>query len=815
MTGWQNDLRMSMRAFARAPLLSGVIIATLAGGIGMTAAMYSIVDAVLVRNLPLPDAHELVRFSQDRPAGTQRNWGYSYAMYRALSRQMSSARLAGYSGVQLNVTTSGVAERVSGVRVTDTFFAVTGLPLALGRSFSREEEASGLNLVVISHEFWRDALGADPQVVGRAINLGAAPYEVIGVTGPGAHLIQQINQRTGAPADRLDLYVPLEPFGAQQADLTSTIQLVGRLQGGATVSQARDEAFGVLDAFLTERGSTGWQTRAVGLQEYVIGTSRLPLLVLFGAVGVLLVMVCANLGGLVLVRGVGRSPEWLTRSLLGANRRRIARQILMENGVLAVAGGVLGLVFAGWIIAFVRANAPAALPRAGEIALDGRAAAFALALVVATTLLFGLLPAAVAARQSVGSLLSRSRQTMGVSARRALKGLVAVQVAMALVLLTGSGVLMRSLNALLAQDPGFSAAGVIQTAVDLPIEKYAADTDVARFTDAVREQLTALPGAEMVVVSSITLPTQSPQIRFQKADVAGADGAGSARQSGVSPDYFSALDIRIVEGRGFTEADHAGAPGVAIVTRALAERYWPGETAVGRRVLIGSWRTFRATGMSTPPVEREIVGVTENLSAMGIDPGPPVEMLFAPFAQDPWGLHAYLVKATGPAAQVTGAIRRAVAAVDAQQPVFLVGPMLADQLADISRERTSTAVLGTFAIVALIISSLGIYGVVAYSVVLRRREIGVRVALGAGARSVSRLVARESLLPVTIGLAGGLLAALMAVRLLRGLLFEVSPFDPVAFAGAAVTLAALALVAAVVPARRTSRVDPWSALRPE
>lgn len=818
MSGWGADLKMAARSFLRSPMLNGVIVLTLAVGIGATSAMFTVVDGVLLRPLPLPEPDALVRFSQERPQNGQRGWGYSYAMYETLAAGVRAAELATYSNASFNVEGVDGPARVDGTRVSDSFFPVTGMRLQRGRTFTREEEAGDAGVMVVSHEFWRDFLGSDPDVLGRSISVSGRPFEIVGVLAEGQNLIRQLNQASGFQQIRdvrADLYLPLEPFGRMQAELTSTIQMLGRLRAGATVEQARTEVFDINDRFLADRGATGWRTEAIAVPDYIVQNSRTPLLILFGSVAVLLLILSANVAGLMLVRAVGRNGEWVARRALGASRGRIVRQIVTEAGLLAAVGGVAGVALAAILVGGIQHGAAAAIPRADELEISLRALVFALGAAGVTALLFGLGPALAASRGAPGEALASNRQTLSRKGRTALRALVAAQVTLALVLLSGSAVLLRSLGNLLEQDPGFDARHVIQGSVELGTDRYPSDADVARFATDVRQQLASLPGVEAAAVASVTMPLMGPRIRFQKEDVEGEDGQGGALQVGVSPEYFQVLDIGMSEGRALGPADGAQAPGVAVITPALAARYWPDESPVGKRIVIGSWRTFRTTGSSTPPITREIVGVTEEITGIGIDPGPPVEMLFAPFEQDPWRSQAYLVRATGEAGPVITAMRSAVLEADPSQPVFDMGPLLDDQREVIERERLSTTVLGGFAAVALILSGLGIYGVVAYSVALRRREIGIRVAVGADARSVSGLFLVEGLAPVALGVVAGLALAVVSVRLLEGLLYQVSPLDPVAFVAASTLLGAAAAVSTYLPARRTARIDPVEALTPE
>ena len=410
MRGWAGDLKIAIRSFMRTPALAGIMVLTLALGIGANAAIFSIVDGVILKDLSYQNADELFWLSQEHAQNGVTSWQYSYAQYRVLSETVETAELAVYTTAAFNLESPEGPVRANAARVSDTFLPLLGVLPAQGRTFTREEEAAQLDLAVISHAFWTDRMGSDPRAIGRSLSLGQESFEIIGVMPPGARIVSQMNTADGAPDALIDLYIPLESFGALQGDMVSTLRLLGRVNPGATAEQARAEVEQVVTTFLSERGAQGWSTAIVSLQDFLVGSSRGPLLILMGSVGVLLVMVCVNLTGLLLVRGVGRSGEWASRRALGASRSRIVRHLLTEGAVLSLVGGPLGLGLAEGVLASVRAVAPAGLPRVEELALDWRAVLFSLALASLTAVLFGMMPALAAARRSPAAALTSSRQ---------------------------------------------------------------------------------------------------------------------------------------------------------------------------------------------------------------------------------------------------------------------------------------------------------------------------------------------------------------------------------------------------------------------
>ncbi len=814
MNGWNGDLRAAVRTLARSPGLTAVMVVTLGLGIGVNAALFSVVNGVVLRQLPLPEPEGLVYFSQEMPERSIQDWQYSYAQFRELGQRLRSVDLAVFSTTAFNLATADRAVRVTATRTSDTFFPITGLQPVVGRVFNRAEEAAGARVAVLSHEFADQHLSGPTAALGRTLTLGGESYEVIGVMPPEVRLVQELDARSGAGDRPVDIYLPLEAFASLQGDLVSTLRMIGRLAPGTSLEQARAEAEGVLTEFLESRGSEGWITRAYDLRTRLVGSVRRPLWILLGASGLLLVMVCVNLSGLQLVRSVGRSGEWAARKALGASRLRITRQLLTEGLLLSGTGGLVGLVLAYGGVEVLQRGAGSTLPRVEELSVDAITILFSAGLAVGATILFGLLPAHAAASRPPAAALATSRQTLTARGRRLLRGLVAAEVTMAIVLLAGSGVLLRSLGNLLDRDPGYSLSGVLRAQTELDDDRYSFDVEIAQFSASALDRLRGLPGVEKAAVAAMPNPTVGPRKLFQIDGLEGEEYRSAATENAVSPDYFDVMGIEVIEGRGFTEQDVAGSTPVVIMTRALAERAWPGESAIGKRISTGSWRRFIRTGVSTDPVLREVVGVVEDLQGVGIEPGPPLLAVFSPMAQEPWLGQVFLLRTAASDDQV-GPVRTALAELDPNQPLYDIGPALEDRRVAIATERVSAHVLGGFALAALLLSILGVYGVVAYSVVLRRKEIGIRMAVGASSAALSRMFVQEGLAPVLLGMAAGIGIAFWAVGLLGSMLYDVQARDPLAFLAAGGVLALAAMASTYLPARRTARVDPVASLKGE
>jgi predicted permease len=773
------DLRFAFRALRRHRGFAAAVAAMLALGIGANTAIFSVVNAVLLRGLPYPAPERLIMAFTTYP-----DFGHSSTSLDDFRDWRDGARgtveLAAFGSANYNVTGDGAPERAQGAAVTANYFRVLGATPTLGRAFLPEEERGSVpRVVMLGHDFWRRRFGGDPGVVGRTLTLNGLPRTVVGVA-PATVILPR-----GA-----DLFVPQRTdttFGRRSEFLT----VVGRVAPGATIEGARGVLATVaarLTAQYPETNSSRLTVDVTPMRDEVVGAARPALLVLAGAVGLVLLVACANVANLLLVRATTREREVATRAALGASRLRVARQLLAESVVLAAAGGAAGVLLAAVAVRLVRALGADVLPRAAEVSLDPAALAFAVVVSVGTGVLFGLAPALRLARSDLQSLLRGGGRGVagGGAAQRARGVLVGAEVALSVLLLVGAGLLLRSFVALQRSEPGFVAEGVLTARVVLPQSAYAdVDRDVAPFQRTLLDRLRAVPGVRAAALAS-TLPLSGAGYVTFTIQGRESQPGEDVQPFDVSDDYFRAMGVRLVRGRTFTPQDGPGAPRVAVVNEEAARRFWPGRDPIGARIAVGDTTQYQT-----------VVGVVANVRQEGMT-AKPYPQLYGAIRQDPTRGVAVVVRTAGDPAQLTSAVRRAVAALDPTLPVYDVATMTQRVSRDVARPRTTAAVVTGFGAVAQ-----------------RTRELGVRMALGASRGDVRRLVVRLGMTPVVAGLAVGLIAAPAAARGLGALLYGVAPVDPLAYGGAAAFLALVALAATWLPAERATRVAPMVALRQE
>ena len=803
-----QDLRYAVRSLMRRPAFAAVVVLTLALGIGANTAIFSVVNAVLLRPLPYADPERLVMAWGRYPEFGRTSTSLpDFVDWKAGAT--SFAQMAALHNSVFNLTGDGEPEQLTADRVSANFFPTLGVRPQLGRTFLPEEEKVGGDddVVVLSHAFWQRRFGGDPRIVGREVTLSGRPFTVIGVAPRDFRFLRDVD--VWAPA-RLDT------AGNRRAEY---LTVFGRLKPGVTVQQAGAELAGVVKRLGEQYPETNGtiQSEVIGMKDDLVGDVRPALLVFTGAVGLVLLIACANVANLLLARAAAREREVAVRIALGAGSGRLVRQLLTESVVLSVIGGAAGLVLASLAVSSLRASGTEILPRLGEVRVDVVVALFALLLAVVTGLLFGLAPALRLRGGSGGALHDALHDALREGARGAGGGavtrlrnaLVLGEVAVAVVLLVGAGLLIRSFDKLNRVDPGFNPRGVLTYGVILPRARYGDVAAVPAVYDRLLERTRQIPGVRHAAVST-TLPMEGTgywtfNIEGKQA-VEGGPGQ-DLQPFDVSPEYFRALGIPLRSGRLIEPTDAPGAPRVAVVNEELVKRYFAGKDPIGARITYGNPE-------DTAAVWWTVVGVVGTVAQEGLKAKPYAQM-YRPIAQAPSrGLWVSMRTAGDPLAAATAA-RAALKAVDAELPLNDMQTMeqrVADSLA---QPRVSVTLLSVFAAVALALAAVGIYGVVSYAVAQRTREIGIRMALGAKAGDVLRLVVRQGMLPAVAGLALGLAGALAATRAMASLLYGVEAADPMTFALVAVFLAAVALVATYVPARRATRVAPTEALRYE
>lgn len=793
-----QDLRIAIRALRRHRSFTLVAVLTLALGIGATTALFSVVYGVLLKPLPYVAAEQLMAIGQVTKGGTQVavDGSVSHLNYLDWKRETRTLQsMALWSRSRVVVTNVGDADVFDAAAVTPDFFRVFEAPPILGRTFTAEEDRpQGPPAIVVSHGFWQTRLGGRTDVLSQAVEIGGRMRPIVGVAPPGF-----------AFPPGASVWLPLASDDQRCGRDCVYSNVIARAGEGTTVDAARAEMIAIAASLEAEypAANTGVTVEVTSLRDRTVGDVRLALTILLGAVIMVLLIACANVANLVLVRGTARHGELAVRSALGAGRRGLVSYLLAENLVLAIAGGAAGLVLAAWGVDTLKWLAPANLPRIDEVAFDRPAFLFSLGLVGLTTLLFGLGPSIRLSRVPPMRALGQ-RGAIDGSGGAARAGLLAAEIGLALVLLLGAGLMLRSLAAQQRIDPGWRSDGITTFLVSLPAARYPADRVVDTF-DRLDAELAGVPGVESVGrISGLPLGTSENVLDFTRTDrpIPEPGQVPSALYRVVDPDYFRLLGIAIQAGRAFEPGDRASGPRVAIISRALAETYFAGEDPIGRTIRMGA------------PDPIEIVGVAANVRSQQLQSDAAPEM-YVPHAQAGSRAMTFVVKSNRPAAQVLDDAREVVRRLDTRVPLLFAGPFRALEDAALARPRFYLWLLGLFAALAVTLAAVGIYGVVAYAVTRRTREIGVRLALGASRRQVVALMLWYGLRPSIVGVAAGLAAAVAGGRLIEGLLYEVPPSDPFTFVSVTLGLVAVAGLASVLPAARASRVAPAEALRTE
>jgi putative ABC transport system permease protein len=808
-TLWQ-DLHYGLRMLLRNPAFAFVAVMTLALGIGANTAIFSVVNAVILRPLPYESPEQLVRVGGAN-LRTGRGMG-SFSpqdFYDWRERNTVFEQIAAYDGWSPGLTGTGEPERIEAARVSASFFSILRAKPQLGRAFLPGEDQPGNNMVVVlGHSLWQRRFGADPSVINSQITLNGASYTIVGVMPASFETPRFTRSILAEP----ELWAPFAPNlndwtrGGRAVDAA-----VARLKPGVTLEQAEAELKAIARQLEQQYPNTnaGQSISVASLHESLVGKSRTALLVLLVAVGFVLLIACANVANLLLARAAARQKEIAIRTALGAGRLRIIRQLLTESVLLATLGGALGLLSALWTTDLLIAGATDALPRLNGTAVDAHVLGFTLLVSLLTGIAFGSAPALQASRPDLNEMLKEGGRTSALGGARVRGLLIVAEVAVSLVLLIGAGLLIRSFLRLQEVTPGFNPEHVLALEMFLPGIKYPEDYQHIAFYEDVLKRTRALPGVEAAgVVSVLPVSDNYDRIGFSvEGEPPPPPGEGpDADRYMISSGYFQALAIPLQSGRQFNEQDGAAdAQPVVIINETLARRYWQTSAlALGKRVRVGDegrpWRT--------------VVGIVGDVKQYGLDT-PSTMQVYLPHQQSPSQQMTLVVRAGGDPASQTAAVRNEIWAVDKDQPVYNIRTMEQVLAKSIAGRRFNMLLLGIFASVALLLAAVGIYGVISYSVTQRTHEIGIRMALGAQGRDVLRMVVGQGMILALIGVAIGVIASFALTRVMSSLLFGVSATDPLTFGGIALLLTVVAFLACFIPARKAAKVDPMVALRYE
>jgi putative ABC transport system permease protein len=794
-----RDTRYAVRQLLKTPGFTAVAILTLALGIGATSAMFSVINGVLLRPLPYPAPDSLVRVHEIVPQYGR----FSVAPATFLDwRQQNTVfeRIAAYAPGTATFADAGGPERVPSAAVSWDLFELLQVAPALGRGFAAEEDVPGKSsVIVLSHGMWQRRFGSDPAVLGRPVTLNGAPFTIIGVMPAGFYF----------PARQTEFWTPIALNPANATRGGHFLGVVARIKPGVGEAQAGAEIKAISERLAREypQNSANESAEVVTLHDNIVGNIRPALLTLLAAVAVVVLIACANVANLLLVRASVREKEIAIRTALGASGRRLVLQMLGESVVLAIAGGAVGLLLAYLAIPALRTLSAGSIPRVDDVSIDTTVLLFAVGVSLVTGILFGLAPAWQAARAGVAEVLKEGGRSSTVSGGRWLRtGLLVGEVALSIVLLVGAVLLLRSFARLTSVDPGFRADGVLAFRIALPATAYPEDHNRVAFYDTLLAKLDALPqvtGAGMVQ----SLPMRGDYVlsfSIQGRPPAKPGVGPSANHRVVSPGYFSALGIPLLRGRTLTDRDAEKAPMVAVVDQAFVDRHFPGEEPIGRGIDIGNG----TDGFY------EIVGVVGDVHYEGLEANPEPTM-YVPYKQDVFSSMWVVARTTIDPAALSGTVRQTVREIDAALPAFSLMPLGEVVTESVAQQRFSMLLLGLFAAIALFLAAVGLYGVVAYTVSQRTQEIGVRMAIGAQRGDVLGMIVGGGMKLALVGVAIGLAGALALSRLLATMLYEVTPLDPPSYAITAAVLLAVAALACYVPARRAMRVDPIVALRQE
>jgi predicted permease len=817
-----RDFRYATRMLLKQPGFTAVAVLTLALGIGANTAIFSVVNAVLLRPLPFPHSEQLVLVSDDLSGRQLNGVGMSVPELQDLQERAGVFEdISAVWPVDANLTGSDRPERVELLAVSPNYFSLLGATAQLGRVFGDEDRAQGFaEGVVISDGLWRRVFGADPNVLGRKIRADNDLYTIVGVMPP------DFRHPGRTLRDDVELWgtagFAANPFGPPRRAVRMLPGAIARLKAGLTVQQAQLQLDALVAQLTSEfpneyPGDAGWTVRLLPARQKLVGEVRTTLLILLGAVGVVLLIACVNLANLMLARSLARQREMAIRLALGAGRRRLILQLLNESLVLSLIGGAVALVMVSWVTELLLRLVPTTIPRLHEVGFNSSVLLFTFLVSLVTGILFGLVPAVQASRPDVLAGLKEGTAGAGFGGRsNRLRGLLVVtELALSLVLMIGAGLLLRSFWRVLEVNPGFNAQNVLMARIWLPVpnnpemDPYRPPAKRVQFIKEVLRRASALPGVQYAAIgggNGVPLIGPHNSIGIVIEDRADEAILPLVQGAAVSSEYFSVLGTPLLDGRFFSDSDDTQTPPVVLVDQAMVKRFWPDENPIGKHIKFGR-RDSKGPWLS-------VVGVVGNIRTDGFDAAEQPHVYFS-ILQSPGYAMAVYVKTDGNPKMLTQALRQQVQAVDPDLPVFGEKTMEDVVAASLAERRFAMRLVTAFGVVALLLAGVGIYGVMAYSVNQRTREIGIRLALGANARDIMGWVLKQGLGLTLAGVAVGLVVAFALTRLLRGLLFGVAPTDAITYAAVALLLAFVALVACYIPARRSTKVDPMIALRYE
>jgi putative ABC transport system permease protein len=799
MSDWIGAFVYASRTLLRQPTFALVAIVTLALGIGANTAIFSVIKTVVLNPLPYEDPDKIAVLWEVNPDGNQGPVSIpTFQDWQRDAKTMES--LAAYRHVDFSFKGTGDPQNVPGLKATPELFTVLKTNASLGRTFTADESIVGADrVVVLSDGFWKRALGGNAQVIGQTIQLDSVPFTVVGVMPASFEFPTSTNVEVWTPL----AFDPKDLHGRSRRARSLTV--VGRIKQDVTTAQSQQEIDLIAKRIATEfkDSNAGWSARVVAAKEQLVGASRPALMVLMGAVGFLLLIVCANMANLLLARLSSRRREMAVRTALGASKWEVARPIVAESVILSLIGGALGVIGAFVLLRFISALPEARLPRMESISIDAGVLAFTAIVSIGVALAFGLVPALHAADSDPrDNMQETAGSTASPYARRILSGLVVVEVALALVLLVGAGLMMRSFSKLLQVNPGFDPNNVVAARVLLPATKYQRGAQIG-FYEAVIERMRRAPGvASASAVSAMPLHdvAAAGALPFNvegQQPPATEDPLADVRI--VAPRYFETMKIKLLAGRFLDERDADQSPKTSVINETMARRYFPNESPLGRII-------------QNPHGKSEVVGVVADVHNQGLDKAPR-KQVYLPMRQSPTAGMAIVARTQQDPLTIANTIQRVIWEVDPGQPIYELSTMDQILARAVFLPRLSTTLLASFAMAALLLAALGIYGVLSYSVTQRTREIGLRMALGASGGNTIAMIVRSSVTMVAIGGVVGLIGAALLARSMSGILYGVGPFDVPAFALAMTTLLIAGIVASVLPALRTTRVDPVVALR--